>query len=141
MTNKAKSVGSVRFKIKVKGNPKPVHGTFITNNASIFFDDNSPKITNVAKILVFDPTVLNVVKFSSNSAEENFVYPNPNSGEPLRLNLPEGSTFKISNMQGEEVMNGTVDSESINITSIPASVYLLETWQNGIHKTTKFIKQ
>ena len=139
-TNKAKSTGYFRFKIKALATPMPTLGTNIPNKSEIFFDYNVPKVAAPIKTLVFDFTA----SLESYFALKNNIqtaYPNPNSGEPLHLNLPQGSIYKISNMQGEAVMNGTVDSESINISSVPAGVYLLEAWKDGVHRQEKVVRQ
>jgi hypothetical protein len=135
----AKSFGFFKFNVKAKKNPIPSKGTIILNKAAIYFDSTNFKNATKAATLVWNDVITRLEEIQRNS--EFSVYPNPNSGEPLFLNVAQGSTFKISNMQGEAVMNGTVETESINIAFIPASVYLLETWNNGVHKAVKLVKQ
>ena len=130
------SHGFVTYKINLK--PGLVAGTQFTNNASIYFDYNSPVITN---------TTINTLQSTlglQDLTESHFsLYPNPSKGI-ITINSTE-VIVKVSviNVLGEVMQISAFDSKNatINITDLKSGVYFLHVTdvnnQIGIKKIIK----
>jgi uncharacterized repeat protein (TIGR01451 family) len=70
-TNKTGSNGFVSFKIKPINTV--TNGTIIPNNAAIYFDYNSPVITNTAKTIIQNSLPLTLLSFNAIAKEDNNV--------------------------------------------------------------------
>lgn len=68
------------------------------------------------------------------------VYPNPVVTSFKLKNGPVGGSFRLTNIGGQSVLNGTISNsdQEINIAQLPSSVYFLEIIQNG--RTVEKIK-
>lgn len=134
-TNEPFSKGYVSYRIKPIDTP-PV-GTEIKNKAYIYFDYNTPILTN---------TTNNVVSWVG--LEEEFsipfsVYPNPTT-EAVNLNFGDIITSKkieLVNMLGQviysiETSNSLIQIPVINHTK---GLYLIKVTQNGLCKSKRLI--
>lgn len=86
------------------------------------------------------------------SAKENYVgrdttvadiklYPNPASNLLNITNVSEKATFRIFNLLGQEVLNGSIRNNSIAISTIATGNYILEIQDNDTVSSKRFIKQ
>ncbi|MEO1436368.1 MAG: FG-GAP-like repeat-containing protein, partial [Bacteroidota bacterium] len=100
VANEPESHGYAIFRIKPKADLEP--GTVIPNTAAIYFDNNTPVITN---------TVENIIRTTEGVQEgELFIFPNPMSNSayfeliPLNTNLSEEiRSVTIYNIMGSKV--------------------------------------
>lgn len=115
------SHGFVTYKINLK--PGLVAGTQFTNTASIYFDYNSPVVTN---------TTINTLQSTSGLQELNQstfnVYPNP---AKFLVSINSNDVIKkisVMNVLGEIVQSIVADSKevSLNISELKPNVYFLQ---------------
>lgn len=125
-SNEPGSHGYIHYKIKhtVGNNP----GAQIKNTAYIYFDFNSPVVTN---------TTLNTIEFvtglNSSSVRINSwtAFPNPGNGI-LYLQSQDDRTgqdiIKVYDMIGQQVYAGVLESgkHTIDLTSLPAGMYTVQ---------------
>ncbi|MBC8045596.1 MAG: T9SS type A sorting domain-containing protein [Fimbriimonadaceae bacterium] len=96
------SNGFLQFRIKInEGSPV---GTVIKNSAAIYFDFNSPVITNTTITTLKEAVVESVDDIKAGSIQ---LYPNPNDGT-FTIDLPEmqnkeNISITIKNISGEEI--------------------------------------
>lgn len=115
------SHGFVTYKINLK--PSLAAGTQINNTASIYFDYNSPVITN---------TTLNTLQTASGVYELNAgsfeVYPNPSNGIITINSSDIVSKITVINVLGEVVKSITADSKQVivDLTDLKSNVYFLQ---------------
>ncbi len=143
-TNSSGSKGFVQYRIKPKVN-LPL-GTQIKNTAYIYFDYNTPIITNTT-LNEFTTQVTSIT--SQNAAINNqlYVYPNPGMGNYLvkLLESIEGqiSTIEVYNTLGELVWS--IKSQNnvtpVNISNQPNGIYFYKIKGNGFLYEGKIIKQ
>lgn len=142
LSNEAESHGYVRYTIAPVSGLNP--GDQITNTAYIYFDFNSPIVTN---------TTLNTIEFLTGIAEMSDyqlgVFPNPTNNLVnivFEDKLSTELSLRIMNVAGQVVyveettnFNGKY-SKMINLNTMPQGIYLLEirTDKQVIHK--KIIK-
>ena len=70
------------------------------------------------------------------------LYPNPVSGSVLNIaNLDAISTYKIYNMIGQELANGSLNNNEIAVERLASGTYLLEISNAKGTSTKRFIKQ
>lgn len=70
------------------------------------------------------------------------LFPNPLKGDVLNItNLEGDSTYRIFNMMGQELGNGKVENESVNVNNLSAGTYLIEVSDERGSLTKRFIKQ
>ena len=70
------------------------------------------------------------------------LYPNPVKGDVLNIaNLDVDSTYRIFNMMGQELGNGKIENESINVGSLSVGTYLIEVSNANGSTSKRFIKQ
>lgn len=142
LSNEAESHGYVRYTISPVSGLNP--GDQITNTAYIYFDFNSPIVTN---------TAVNTIEFLSGVAEYSEyqlgVFPNPTSNFINIVFEDKQSTMlglKIMNIAGQVIYQEESTSfsgkctRSVNLGSAPKGIYLLEinTDKQILHK--KIIK-
>lgn len=127
------SHGFVKFSIDVQQGLTP--GTEIKNRAYIYFDNNPAVIT---------PYALNTIEFNTSALDENktdefALFPNPTTG---RLNITPQNGFKevqIYATSGQQVMKAT--NHELNISSLPAGIYLVKIISNNGVQVKKIVKQ
>ncbi len=78
---------------------------------------------------------MSLVCIRRNNTEEtnlDFVlYPNPVNGDQFQVRLANGVTYRIVNLLGKLVTNGTLQHETISAASLVSGIYLLEVTSNG----------
>jgi hypothetical protein len=142
-TNEPASHGFVRYQVKPK--TSLAAGDTIKNYAAIYFDFNSPVITNTANTLILLPTKI------SNSHADAYsisVFPNPVS-DKLHLNLSSIKTKKVHirilDIHGSvlQVTNVKAGAESLDldISLWVSGIYFLEIITEDQIKRAKFLKQ
>jgi uncharacterized repeat protein (TIGR01451 family) len=137
--NPTASHGYIQFKIKPTTGF--AIGDIIPNKAAIYFDYNPPIITNI-----FETEFVQSLR-TSNFDTSNFVmYPNPtNTIVQIKLqNTSETiSAVKIHNILGEkikETLNPTSSEITVDISSFPKGVYLVEiTTEKGYKQIKKLV--
>ena len=139
--NEPMSHGYIQF--KVKPNINLVDGNLIENIAGIYFDFNSPVITNTAGTQVMLPTRINTID------ELNFgIYPNPTSNQiTITLNEKYNSkdaSIQIVNSIGEivAIRNESVNKNKINfnIANLPAGLYIIRVAIDSRISSAQFVK-
>lgn len=129
--NEAASQGFFRYKIKMK-NTLQVNDS-VTNTAHIYFDFNSPIVTNT--------TVTKVSNLSSIDKSESklTLFPNP-VHDLLKIEGLNGlNTFNIYNSDGKLILSGS--GNKVNLSSIPSGMYLIEIKNNNQVWNEKFVKE
>jgi uncharacterized repeat protein (TIGR01451 family) len=134
-TNEVKSHGYVRFKVKPKNNLKL--GQNILNTAKIYFDYNSPVITNTVNTKVDEPLItgIQIIPISFGG----LAYPNPIENGRLFVSNAQGLKYKLNNMQGQPVMSGTVDETGLDVSQLNPGMYVLEFGTNENRKVEKIV--
>jgi uncharacterized repeat protein (TIGR01451 family) len=134
--DEAASHGSVRFSVALNAG-LPV-GTQIRNKGYIYFDTNPAVVTNSTLNTIESTTAVAPVA----AASPVKVYPNPAVDKVYVENLGDG-TVSILNVDGSVVIaehiNGT--KAMIDVSKLPAGVYILKTTSAEKASTTKLIKQ
>jgi uncharacterized repeat protein (TIGR01451 family) len=125
-TDEVGSHGFVKFKIKQK--PGNVAGTFIKNNAYIYFDYNQAVITGYATAVI--PLITDINTFSKEEAGFT-VYPNPANGiYQIRFSEEMSSkdcTVEVYNVYGQLVYKKQAQSLlNIDLSDQPNAAYLLK---------------
>lgn len=139
----AQSHGFVKYSISPNAGLSP--GTQITNTAYIYFDFNSPIVTN---------TALNTVEFPTgiveNANDQLAVFPNPTNGSATILFEDKQSrqlNLKIMNISGQVVYEENANgfggkySKTVDLSNCAKGIYLLQisTEKQVLHQ--KLIKQ
>lgn len=96
-------------------------GDQILNTANIYFDFNSPIITNTTVTTVQDP----VITYQTTIVESSniLVYPNPTNG--VLFIDGDFTTYHVFTINGLSIQKGKIN-ENIDISSLPKGTYLLE---------------
>lgn len=140
--NEPLSHGFVHYRIKPK--TTLVAGDSITNNAYIYFDFNSPVVTNTAITLITLPTGINNLQITNSALK---VFPNPTkdeitiAGYTLQNNQP--AQLKIFDVMGKQVLNQSItnlNSQIVNLKSFASGVYYLQLNSGQQITTARFVK-
>ena len=134
-TNFAGSQGEVRFSVVL--DPGLAPGTQILNTAQIYFDANPPVATNTTLNTIPIPTKAPIAV-----APAVKVYPNPATDKITVEHLTNGE-LSILNINGSVIMSRTIsnDKTTIDISKLPAGVYVLKTVSDAATSTVKFVKE
>ena len=132
--NKLGSCGFVKFRIKPVTNV--MAGEIIPNTASIYFDYNSPVVTNTAKTLVAEPVVSDI-QDNGKATVALQIFPNP--VENGILHISKGASYKIHNHQGIIMMQGHAKDGVISMEAFPAGLYLVEISKGKNYAVEKII--
>lgn len=136
-TNEPESHGFVHYSIK------PVNGisagNIILNNAGIYFDYNSPVMTNTATTSILFPTALE----QNNANDPVSIYPNPckdhiyiSCGSFIPLH------YQIHDVTGKLITEDKYRSnQKININSLPTGIYMLSLINNDDKKMVRLEKR
>jgi len=94
---------------------------------------------------MFEATINHVLGLEDNEISESIkLYPNPVKNR-LNLNMPseisDNASFIIHNVLGQNVMNGSLENNSINVNNLDTGLYFLEINSNGKKGVKRFIKQ
>ena len=136
LSNEPASHGAVSFSIKLKtGIP---YGTQIKNKGYIYFDLNSPVITNSTTNTITRPA--SITNISTSLPVK--IYPNPATDMIFVENLA-GGELSIISMNGSVVLSRNIDANktSIDVSSLADGVYIIKTVNNNATSTIKFTKQ
>lgn len=135
-SNEPASHGYVRFKVKMHSGLTP--GTQIKNKGYIYFDFNPPVITNEALNTIIHTVSVPVVA----TPVDVKVYPNPATENIFVENLQNGQ-LTILSMNGSVVLTRdiTTAKTEIDLSRLPAGVYILKTVSKDGATTRKFVKQ
>ena len=122
-TNEEASHGYLRYRMKPLSTL--VLGDSILNRAAIFFDFNSPVITNTAFTVIEEPmTVVPLV-----ASEPFTLYPNPAKGSVLvsATSSIKQATLVVTDVIGRELrrepMNGT--AHALDVSDLPRGMYMI----------------
>jgi len=135
MSNEAASHGDIRFSVKLNAGLAPA--TQIKNTGYIYFDANPAVVTNTTLNTIMIPTYVN----ETPAVNPVKVYPNPAADNITVENLESG-TLSILNMNGLVMLERTIANNKtvIDISKLPAGVYILKTIDNNNTTTKKFTK-
>ena len=128
--NEPASHGEVQFSIAL--NAGVPYGTEISNKAYIYFDENTPVITNAAvDTFAWPNSVTNVTAGLPVS-----VYPIPATDKIYIDNL-DGGQVTLLNMNGSVILKQGVTGKTatIDVSSLPAGVYMIKA-VNGYNTAT-----
>lgn len=124
-SNEPLSHGAVSFKIKLHSSMAA--GTYINNNAYIFFDSNPEIVTNIATVTLAEPDGINDYFALNNNIK---VYPNPFSDKTTFIiqagNLNDKYSFELKDILGKTVrsINEINDQQfSISRNNLETGVY------------------
>ncbi len=138
------SNGFVSFKINTFSNLSDE--TIIKNEAAIYFDYNSPVITNTVYhtigepkwedfsrgnlVTIGDPKPLETA--NSLAVKQSMVYPNPTTGTIYLQGADEGDSFEIQSLLGASVYKTKIANEtSFSIQDLPKGIYFYQIHRNG----------
>lgn len=129
--NEPASHAQIHFKVKQKAGNAPL--TQIKASAGIYFDYNTPVMTNVAL-----NTVESVTGIDSDEAKGNLkLYPNPSTGDFI---VQENGLLNIYNQLGEKIFTTNTESNtSINVSNLPKGIYFVELINEKSSLRTKLI--
>lgn len=134
------SNGFIKYKIKPFTTLN--EGDSITNKAAIYFDNNSPIITNSALTMIPILTGLNNTK-EINS--EVLIYPNPaNDFITIKTSdIKSGSILTIYDVTGQalQVIRPESDQTMIDIRNLASGIYFMKLLNDSENIFFKFIKQ
>ena len=99
-------------------------GDFVTGDAQIYFDFNTPIITNMVSTQFVDDLSINEYDKSRTIS----IYPNPTTGV---LNIQKNTTLELNeiniyNLQGKKLLNFSENLDKINIEDLSSGIYLLQ---------------
>jgi uncharacterized repeat protein (TIGR01451 family) len=126
VSNPSLSTGWIQY--KVKSNPDLAVQTQIKNTAYIYFDNNSPVVTNTTRNTV--DTLTNSTGIATMKGNTTIhLYPNPNNGS-FTLSTPEGvnKQYIIADMLGNIVTQQVVTSTNqiINMNEVANGIYTMQ---------------
>jgi hypothetical protein len=135
ISNEPASHGAVQFSVKL--HPGLPIGTQIRNTGYIYFDLNPPVVTNTTRNTLSSPS--GVTQLSAARALN--IYPNPATDQITVENLNQGEVC-VMTISGVVVHRQSVASSraTIDISRLPAGVYILKSMNASISDTRKFIK-
>ena len=92
-------------------------------------------------INVMSPSQLTGINYISNDISSS-IYPNPSENFiSVSAGFNPGSSYKIVNITGSEVMNGNISAdEKLNISSLSPGIYIIRVADNRSEYFGKFIK-
>jgi uncharacterized repeat protein (TIGR01451 family) len=130
-TNLDASQGFVSFKVKQA--PNLVDGTFIHNQAAIYFDFNAPIITNLSEHQIDNSTTLVITSIAPITSQavqpwELTVYPNPVRQQIFlasELNLEEVRLISIEGRILQQIQPNKLKT-SLDVSALPQGIYFLE---------------
>lgn len=133
-SNEPASHGYVSFNINPNTGLAP--GTQIKNKGYIYFDSNPAVITNTALNTIAIPTAVYAVTTPGNVN----IYPNPATDRLYVENMNSG-TITIVNAGGAVVMERAVSGKAeLNISHLPAGIYILKAIDNNSTTVKRFTK-
>jgi hypothetical protein len=91
---------------------------------------------------VCDPNIVSSIPWLGDALKEISIYPNPTQNTLNIKGLPLGKySYKILNTQGVKVLEGKLNDENINSSSLENGMYFLQLWNDkGVVFVDRFIK-
>jgi hypothetical protein len=91
---------------------------------------------------VCDPNIVSSIPWLGDALKEISIYPNPTQNTLNIKGLPQGKySYKILNTQGVKVLDGKLNDENINSSSLENGMYFLQLWnEEGVVFVDQFIK-
>ncbi|GAA4465006.1 hypothetical protein GCM10023093_16460 [Nemorincola caseinilytica] len=134
-TNEPASHGSVRFSVALRSG-RPL-GTQIKNTGYIYFDLNPPVVTNTTLNTIALPTAVQEVAAGSTVK----VYPNPATDRIYVDATAEGDLW-IMGLNGSVITTQKMikGNTAVDISALPAGVYVVKTLSNTNATVTRFTK-
>lgn len=136
-SNEAMSKGFVQFKVKVK--PNLPNGALIENSASIYFDYNTPVLTNTTTNSFISGI------YEINSESYIAVFPNPAENhltiQSEKLNM---ISIEITDVLGRNIYAEKPNQKTsiINLNSFASGIYFIKAQlQDGSVQVKKFVKE
>ena len=139
-TNKPLSHGYVQYKVKLKNN-LPL-GTTVNNTAFIYFDFNSPVVTNTTTNTI---TTATGISKSAIATPQFAIFPNPATNS-VTISIDEkmlGSTLTVYDITGRKmsaVQLSTVNRQ-LSTENFSSGIYLLEINKNGEKAVKRLVKE
>ncbi|BDS09472.1 DUF7619 domain-containing protein [Aureispira anguillae] len=143
--NEIASHGFVSF--KVKQTPNLAEGTFIRNQAAIYFDYNAPIITNVSEHLIDNATTWIITSTEQINNQENKawglkIYPNP---AQRIVNLESEvmiQEVRLLSVQGQIIQRIQPNSNKANLdlSHLPQGIYFLDIQSDLGRITQRMVK-
>ena len=135
--NEPASHGMIKFRILQNQGNQP--GTDIFNSAEIYFDINSPILTNQTHNYIPNPAGVNT---DAVYLPEFFVYPNP-AGDEVTLTFMREfqGTVRLQNMLGELLLSEKINSSrmKVDVKALPQGVYFFTAVNAENNSATKKI--
>jgi chitodextrinase len=141
--------GTTRMRVSMKYNASPsacevftrgeVEDYSITINASLL--RTSGEVINSDENVVEETTALGTHK---NEVEELSykLYPNPvKDGVMYFSGLTNNSNYKIFNQMGQQLAQGTIENDMINVGSLTSGIYFVQVTNNSSVGVKRFIKE
>ena len=132
-TNEPMSHGYVKYSIV------PVStcalGDEIDNTAYIYFDYNTPIVTNTTQTFIANPTGIN----ENEIASESFIFPNPNNvgyvNVKSKVLIQSVAIYNLTGQLIKEVQGNSTYQMSLSTNEIEAGIYFVNvTTESGISK-------
>lgn len=123
------------------------NGNSFFRNVILFEDANGNGICDAAESSVQTILADTVGPINGNNSTEGIemlIYPNPVKGSILNVQLSDNMTdanFKITNMIGQTVKQGTLNNQQINVDGLRSGVYFLEINDGSQTIVKRFIRQ
>lgn len=138
--NEPESHGYVIFSLEQQQDLLP--GTQITNTAAIYFDFNSPIITNTVLNTIIDPDGIAENRVVNNGLT---LYPNP-AQDVLVIELESeiSGIAEIFNIEGKIVQSARINNkrETVNVESLQSGLYMIRILTNGgAVNVARFVKE
>lgn len=133
-TNYAASIGSIQYEIDLK--PAVQVGDLIEKEAAIYFDFNSPVITNNNVLKVTTPSSLNTTR------TDRFLTVSPNPANTyFSVNSPAAAELSIFNALGGRLHTQQVTEgiQQISTAELPNGIYLIRLDMNGVIQSGKVV--
>lgn len=137
------SKGFVQYRVKPK--PNLPLGTLIKNTASIYFDYNTPIVTNTT---TNEFTQNNSVSNLTSQISHLYVYPNPGTGK-FKIQIDNGQLsidnyqLSIYNILGEKIYQSEIQNQKseIDISQQPNGIYIVRVNGSKQSLNLRIIKQ
>ena len=135
--NPAGSQGQVSFKVAV--NAGLAHGTQITNTGYIYFDSNPAVVTNTTLNTI--DTAVTEYTLNVRAAYGIHVFPNPAADHIMVENFADG-VLSVLDLNGSVILGqeSTGSTTTIDVSRLPAGVYILKAVNSTGATNTKFTK-
>ena len=122
------TLGATRMRVQMDYNAVPA--TACTSFTYGQVEDYTVNITTAAR------------EVTNNNALSFNLYPNPVKGNVLNIaNLETPASYRIFNIMGQEVGNGKIEENAINVGSLQSGAYLLQVSDGTSSTTKRFIKE